>query len=152
MPRAETEQSLKDRDEIATFVCERWKFDGFTFLDPKLYRLDGVFTKRGQLRLFFEAKQRREGFRSYPDFIISLGKLIAARSLMAETGLRSMVLARFADGVVASFDLLGAPHSLRIGGRTDRPDFAHDIEPVAVYQWDEAVILLDPRPQDGGAS
>jgi hypothetical protein len=157
MPRAETAKNLSDEDEIVQFVIAKYpkKYDGYLKISEMLYRLDGVLTQRHPFgysvpRLFYEAKARDITFGQYPSgYMISIGKLTAARELTAATGLRCCLLARFVDGVIASVDFATCRRSLRIGGRQDRPGFMHDVEPVAVIPWEEFAMLRGPDTKGG---
>ena len=157
MPRAETEQDRRNQTEIADCVCKAnaARYDGYIWLSEMLYRVDGCLFKWRDYdffrepKLFFEAKQRTFPFRGYPDYQISLGKIMAARWLKDATGCHVALFARFADGIVAGVDIT-KHDGLIIAGRPPRDGFPHDIEPMARLDWDRFKIIRDPRP-DGGA-
>jgi hypothetical protein len=152
MPKFETDESLRNRKEIADFVLRRWplRYDGYIFLKEMLYRLDGVLYKKDdgmqKPKLFFEAKHRFVPFRHFPDFQISACKLTAAIEFrhIAQTAL----FIRFSDGVIAAVDARKHDGTFIIGGRPNRPG-SLDVETMAVFQWDQFKIIHDPRKAEG---
>jgi hypothetical protein len=157
MPRAETEQDLIAEREIVTAIIAKFpkRYDGYLHLSEYGYRLDGALTQKhahgySVARLFYEAKDRDIDFGQYRDgLMIGVSKLVAAQGLTKATGLRCCFFPRFTSGVIGSVDF--AKHRgegyFRIGGRTDRADFDHDTEPVAMFPWEDINILIDPRQQ-----
>jgi hypothetical protein len=151
MPKAETDKDLENEKQIVGFVIAKYpkKYDGFIKISEMAYRLDGVLTQKHPFgysvpRLFYEAKQRDYPFGKYPSgYMIATSKLIAARALTLSTGLRCCLFVRFSDGVIASTDFATCRRELRIGGRQDRPEFMHDVEPVAIIPWGEFTKLRE---------
>lgn len=150
MPEFESEEDRRNQKEIADFVLRRYplRYDGYVFISPMLYRLDGVLYKKEdnglqKPKLFFEAKQRKVPFQHHENYLISSSKLVAARDLRDIAA--SALFVRFSDGVIAGVNL--AKHdgiSFVIGGRPCRPG-SHDIEPMAAFQWSQFKIIHDPR-------
>lgn len=152
MPHAETETDRRNQTEIADAVCKAnpARYDGYTWLSPYNYRLDGCLYKKHEWyqipKLFFEAKQRNYPFGHYPSgYRVSVGKLVAARWLRDVTGLRSSLFVRFSDGVVAGAMLESHDNHFLVSGRTDRDpaQFPHDIEPCVSIPWDKFKVI-DP--------
>jgi hypothetical protein len=152
----ETEADRLNQTEIADFVQRRYHFDGYVWLSPFGYRLDGCFYKADGLtrqpKQFFEAKCRSFAFGRYKEgYNISVGKLMAAHWLHDVTGLRSALYARFSDGVIAATDITHHQYGLVIGGRTDRNQ-PYDIEPMAQIPWDKFKIIRDATQKIAPAS
>jgi hypothetical protein len=154
MPKAETEKDLQAEREIVAHVIARNpdRYDNYLHLSEYGYRVDGVLTQKHRFgyavpRLFYEAKDRDIVWGQYASGVmISVSKVVTAHHLTSVTGLPSAFFARFNDGVVAGVPFTKARiGDLRIGGRDDRPDYPHDIEPVAMFRWDDFKILHDPR-------
>jgi hypothetical protein len=153
MPKAETENDLKNEAEIVGYIIAKYpkQYDGFMKIDHLGYRLDGVLTKRHEYgyavpKLFYEAKDRVGRFAGYPDYIISHSKVEAAQAMTEATQMRCCLFVRFADGVIASVDFARFDGRCRFGGRQDRPFFIHDSEPLAIFDWKDFVILREAAP------
>jgi hypothetical protein len=152
MPRAETAKNLQDEINIVTFIIAKYpnKYDGFLHLGELKYVLDGVLTKRregfgwSEVKLWYEAKQRTFPFGQYRDgYMIGANKVIAARQISSTAAHRCILFAGFSDGIIASFDFAKFSGEFFIGGRSDRPDFDHDIEPVALLPWEDFRVLRE---------
>jgi hypothetical protein len=148
-PRAETAKTLQDEIDIINFVLAKYpkNYDGYLKISELVYRLDYVLSKTNGVysipRLFAEIKVRAYPFGHYPSgYMISATKRMAARQITEMSSLRACMIIGFADGVIASCDF-DKPCSFRIGGRQDRPDFMHDIEPVAIYPWEHFKVLRE---------
>jgi hypothetical protein len=153
MPEFERENDRLNQKEIADFILRRWplRYDGYIFLSAMLYRLDGVLWKKEENglqkpKLFFETKQRTVPFRHFENYTISSSKLIAARDLRNIAP--AALFVRFSDQVIAAVDLAKHDGTFVVGGRPPRPG-SPDIEPMAVFQWEQFKVIHDPRP-DGG--
>jgi hypothetical protein len=152
-PRGETEESLRNRDEIAAHVlrANAARYHGWVPLEAMLYRIDGCFYRKEfwyQLpRLFFEAKQRSTPFGHFRDGLaISVGKIIAAQYLKKATGLPTAFFGRWSDGVVAGVELAKAGNCFVIGGRTDRIDImGEELEPMMLIPWPKFRIIPDVK-------
>jgi len=105
---------------------------------PVSYRLDAVAFRASECRGFAEIKRRNNKSTKYPTYMISLGKVLAARQLTAETGLRSRLFVLFTDHLTAVD--FAADFTVGIGGRTDRGDSA-DIEPCSYFDMDKFDII-----------
>jgi len=105
---------------------------------PISYRLDAIAFRASECRGFAEIKRRNNESTKYPTYMISLGKVMAARQLTTETGLRSRLFVLFTDHLTA-LDF-AADFTVGIGGRTDRGDIA-DIEPCAFFDMDQFDII-----------
>jgi hypothetical protein len=154
MPKAESELDRKNQTEIADAViaANPARYDGYIWLSPYNYKLDGCLYQKQHWyqvpRLFFEAKQRDYTFGFYKSgYRVSVGKLMAACILRETTNLPSALFARFSDRVIAGAMLDSHDHRFLISGRTDRPNFPHDIEPCVSIPWDKFKIIDDPRDE-----
>jgi hypothetical protein len=150
MVKAETEADLKAEAEIVGYIIETWpnQFDGFMKINDLGYRLDGVLTKKHAYgysipRLFYEVKNLRGNFGGTDDYIISHSKVLAAHTMSEATQMRCCLFARFGDGIIASLDFANFKGRCRFGGKQF---FVHDDEVLAIFQWNDFVILREATP------
>jgi hypothetical protein len=150
MVKAETETDLKAEAEIVGYVIERYpnQFDGFMKIDHLGYRLDGVLTQKHAYgysipKLFYEVKNLRGDIGATPDYIISHSKVLAAHTISEATQMRCLLFARFGNGVIASLDFARFSGRCRFGGKQF---FVHDDEVLAIFQWNDFVILREATP------
>jgi hypothetical protein len=148
MPKAEKEEDLKAEGEIVAVVLSMYpdRYDGHMKIDGLGYRLDGVLTKKHDYgyavpQLFYECKNLKQGFKQYPDYFISHSKVAEGMRLTQMTQMRSVIFARFAEGIIASCDMARFKGKCRFGAKQM---FVHDDETLAIFQWDDFVILHDP--------
>lgn len=157
MPKAETEQDLKNEVEICEIVlaANRARYDGYVKLSAHNYRVDRCFFKKEAWyqvpKLFCECKQRTFPFGQYKDgHVITVGKLIAAKWLKDTTGVPCALFSRFSDGIVAGALLSDHSSNLMLFGRKDRSDidpvlWDTDIDPCFCIPWNKFKIILDPN-------
>ena len=110
-------------------ACEIWKCTAEKL--PMKYELDYLLLREGKGVAWLEIKSRTNPRAAYPTYMISLGKIMAARRLSEASQLRSFLLVQWSDycGYVRLDSLLD--FTTAVGGRTDRGD-EQDIEPVAL--------------------
>ena len=110
-------------------ACEIWKCTAEKL--PMKYELDYLLLREGTGVAWLEIKSRTNPRGAYPTYMISLGKVMAARRLSEASQFPSFLLVQWSDycGYVRLDSLLD--FRVAVGGRTDRGD-PDDIEPVAL--------------------
>jgi hypothetical protein len=94
---------------------------------PKQYRLDFAVTDtERRVRAFLEVKRRHNAHDRYPDAILSLSKVVAAKHLSEVVGVRSWFAIQWDDAI--GYAPLDGHYTVSMTGRTDRGDW-QDIEP-----------------------
>jgi hypothetical protein len=148
MPKAEKEEDLLAEAEIVAVVLSKYpdRYDGYMKIDSLGYRLDGLLTKRHDYgyavpQMFYECKNLKQRFRQHPDYFISHSKVAEGMRLTQMTHLRSLILARFEGGLIASCDMARFRGQCRFGAKQM---FVHDDETLAIFQWEDFVILHEP--------
>jgi hypothetical protein len=119
-------------------ACEVWKCTAEKL--PIKYELDYLLLREGTGVAWLEIKSRTNSRTAYPTYMISLGKIMAARRLSEASQFPSFLLVKWSDycGYVRLDSLLD--FRTAVGGRTDRGD-EQDIEPVALIDLGEFVRL-----------
>ena len=124
-------ESDKDKAEerrIADILQARWNCQ-VTKL-PNAYNLDYACHRMKELRWFVEIKSRNCFSTAYPDIILSLHKVFAARQFAAETSKKCFFVVQWLDRL-AYANILKETWPIAWGGRDDRNDW-QDKEPVAL--------------------
>ena len=121
-------------------ACEVWRCSAEKL--PMKYELDYLLLREGRGVAWLEIKSRTNVRSAYPTYMISLGKVMAARRLSEATQFPSFLLVQWANvcGYVRLDSLLD--FRTAVGGRTDRGD-EQDIEPVALIPVGEFERLRD---------
>jgi hypothetical protein len=121
-------------------ACEVWRCSAEKL--PMKYELDYLLLREGKGVAWLEIKSRTNEYLAYPTYMISLGKVMAARRLSEASQLPSFLLVQWSDvcGYVRLDSLLD--FRTAVGGRTDRGD-EQDIEPVALIPVGEFARLRD---------
>ena len=121
-------------------ACEVWKCVAEKL--PMKYELDYLLLREGKGVAWLEIKSRTNTRLAYPTYMISLGKIMAARRLSEASQLPSFLLIQWSDacGYIRIDSLLD--FRTAVGGRTDRGD-EQDIEPVAMIPVGEFALLQD---------
>ena len=121
-------------------ACEIWKCTAEKL--PIKYELDYLLLREGKGVAWLEIKSRTNTRLAYPTYMISLGKIMAARRLSEASQLPSFLLIQWSDacGYIRIDSLLD--FRTAVGGRTDRGD-EQDIEPVAMIPVGEFALLQD---------
>lgn len=127
-PTYETEADLRNEREIISALNEHWQTKSTKL--PRSYGLDYTLTRAGQVTAFVEIKCRTVPLWQYDTYMISLAKVLKAKSLGSNVGVPALLVVRWND-MVGYIDLRSIDLDVQVGGRTDRGD-AQDIEPVCM--------------------
>jgi hypothetical protein len=129
-PRYETEESLVQETQVLTLLCHHWECIAKKL--PVRYELDYLLIRNRKAMGWLEIKVRAINYEYYPTYMISLGKVMAARKLTEATSLPSFLVVQWRDGKgYIRLDDLGE-FEITMGGRTDRED-DQDVEPVVLF-------------------
>lgn len=134
-PKYETAADLTNEQHVAGVM------DGLGYGLEKLpvqYRLDFAIFKDGRCLGFAEVKTRTFEMNKYPTVMISLSKVMAAKSLSDTTGLPCYLIVKYTD-VIARLDF-SDPYELRMGGRVDRGD-PQDRDICAFYPKERFTVV-----------
>ena len=137
-PRYETEEDRSGETAVLASLCRRWGCSAKKLSDR--YELDYLLLKERQGKAWLEIKIRTNEYDAYPTYMISFGKVLAARRLSQGSELPSFLLVQWTDckGYTRLDDL--KRFHVSIGGRTDREDF-QDIEPVVYIPTQDFIRL-----------
>lgn len=127
-PTYETEADLRNERELVAALNELWQTQSAKL--PRSYGLDYTLTRGGRVAAFVEIKCRTIPSWTYDTYMVSLAKVLKARSLGNGVGVPAILLVRWNDSV-GYVDLRTVDLQVEVGGRTDRGD-AQDIEPVCM--------------------
>jgi len=134
-PMYETEADRKKEQALAEAFAEH----GFEFYKlPIQYRLDFLVMKGDEPRAFIEVKHRNVRLFQYDTAMISLSKVIQARTLTQHTGLPAYLLNVYQD-CIARFDF-SDDFTLGKGGRSDRGD-PQDADVCAYFPIRAATVV-----------
>ena len=134
-PIYETEADRRKEQALA----DAFKQHGYDFYKlPIQYRLDFVVFKDNKAKAFIEVKHRNVRLLQYDTAMISLSKVIQARTLTQHTGLPAYLLNVYQD-CIARFDFAG-DYTLGKGGRSDRGD-SQDADICAYFPIQAALVL-----------
>lgn len=134
-PMYETDADRKKEQALA----DAFKQHGYDFYKlPIQYRLDFVVFKDNKAKAFIEVKHRNVRLLQYDTAMISLSKVIQARTLTQHTGLPAYLLNVYQD-CIARFDFAG-DYTLGKGGRSDRGD-SQDADVCAYFPIQAALVL-----------
>lgn len=139
-PKYETEEDRSGETAVLASLCRRWGCSAKKLSDR--YELDYLLLKKRRGKAWLEIKIRMNAHDAYRDYMISFGKVLAARRLSQGSELPSFLLVKWTDceGYTRLDDL--KRFHVSIGGRTDREDF-QDIEPVAYIPTQDFVWLKE---------
>jgi hypothetical protein len=139
-PRYETEEDRNGETAVVASLCRRWDCSANKLSDR--YELDYLLLREGRGKAWLEIKIRTNKRDAYRDYMISFGKVLAARRLSQGSGLPSFLLVKWTDcvGYMRLNDI--KRFYVSIGGRTDREDF-QDIEPVVYIPTQDFVRLRE---------
>lgn len=127
-PIYETEADLRNERELIAALNGLWRTESAKL--PRSYGLDYTLTRGGKVAAFVEIKCRTVPSWQYDTYMISLAKVLKARSLGSGANVPAILLVRWNDSA-GYVDLRTVPLDVEVGGRTDRGD-AQDIEPVCM--------------------
>lgn len=128
-PNYESPLDLEREAGTAAIVGPIWNVQ--THKNPRFYQIDYSLLRGGIIKAWAEIKWRNYEFGHYPDYMISLHKVMAAIDHHRMTGLPVYLVANF-QGDIRYADLTKDSCTLdplKIGGRKDRDD-PQDLEPV----------------------
>lgn len=137
-PMYESEYDLEEEIKIISIVSRKFKCS-FSKL-PLRYSLDYAIVRDGNVVAFCEMKSRTNNMGKYDTYILSLGKVISARSMYQNTNLPCLLIVKWSDAI-GYIDLM-SEFSLKIGGRSDRSDW-QDNEPVAHFKTSSFRMITD---------
>lgn len=129
-PHYENRKSLQKEHALAQGLEKRWECKLKKL--PIKYMLDYAVWKNRQISAWVELKCRTITFEQYDEYMISLSKVMAAKDLSRNTGLKSFLVVQWSNKT-AFLQLDNAPYKLRMGGRKDRND-PDDIEPCCYFK------------------
>ena len=129
-PYYENRKSLQKEHALAQGLEKRWECKLKKL--PIKYMLDYAAWKNRQISAWVELKCRTIPFEQYDEYMISLAKVMAAKDLSRNTGLKSFLVVQW-NNKTAFLQLDNADYELRMGGRKDRSD-PDDIEPCCYFK------------------
>ena len=129
-PRYETKENLAQETEVLELLCRQWTCVAKKL--PDRYELDYLLMRGEKAKAWLEIKVRTNNHRNYSTYMISLGKVLAARKMTEGTSLPSFLAVQWQDRMgYIRLDRLEETEIV-MGGRTDRGD-AQDVEPVVLF-------------------
>lgn len=135
-PQYENDKTLAvERKIIERFAPQ---VDCESFKNPISYRVDFSLIRKGEIVAFAEAKRRYHNAGTYPTFMLSLGKYLAACEMARMTSTTSLVVVQWND--VMGYTLFPCEFTLAIGGRDDRND-GQDKEPCIFVEMKHFIFL-----------
>lgn len=137
-PTYETGSDLRAEREIVQYLSDKWGL--FPQKLPTRYILDYAFSDRKSIKCFVEIKDRKVPVNQYPDYMISVQKVMFAKALTETTKIKCGLVVRWNCGTVGVIDLLSSPDAVRWGGRNDREDL-QDMEPCIYWNLDRFTSL-----------
>jgi hypothetical protein len=135
-PRYESDSDRKGEADLLSFVCRRWDCTAEKLSDR--YELDYLLLRNGVGCAWLELKIRTNAKAAYPTYMISFGKIMAARRLSGGSKLPSFLAVQWTDGIHYTRLDEVKRFEVAIGGRRDRDD-AQDIEPVILIPMDDFI-------------
>lgn len=137
-PLYESPADLKNEESVLSVICEKWKSEAAKL--PIKYGVDYMLLRSGDAVASCEIKCRTNPMEQYPDYMISLGKLIDAKAIRDLTGIPFLLIIRWTDKI-GYWRLPDDPKVItRMGGRTDRND-SQDVEPCAFIPIQDFAVL-----------
>tara|TARA_R110000796_G_scaffold80084_1_gene177348 strand:- start:908 stop:1324 length:417 start_codon:yes stop_codon:yes gene_type:complete len=136
-PIYETSFDIGREAAVATLFAEA--NDMAWVRNPSKYPIDISFTEDNQIVLFGEIKCRKVKKDTYPTYMLSVSKVIAAKALTDATGVECLLIVDWKD-TSGWINLSDKPDSVGFGGRTDRGD-RQDVEPVVYFNIDRFIVF-----------
>jgi len=128
-PLYENDADLVSESLTLDLIEKKWRCEGVKL--PIKHQLDYLLQRRNRGVAWVEIKVRKNPAAQYPTYMISLTKIMAARSLSEASRLPSFLVVQWSDSVAyIRMDSL-LDFEISIGGRRDRND-DQDIEPVVL--------------------
>jgi hypothetical protein len=135
-PQYENDETLKIEKAIIDRVAPQ--FDCTAFKNPVSYRVDFSLIRKKEIVAFAEVKRRYHALKTYPTFMLSLGKYLAACEMARMTSTTALVIVQWNDAT--GYALFPCEFTLAIGGRKDRPD-DQDEEPCIYVEMKHFIFL-----------
>ena len=129
-PVYESQSDIDYEKHVADVFANRHRMDWVR--NPSKYPIDISFMRGDSIVLFGEIKCRKVNKDTYPTYMISVSKIMAARALTNATGVECLLIVKWKDNC-GWINLNKDPDSVGFGGRVDRND-NQDLEPVAYYE------------------
>lgn len=132
-PVYETREDLTRESAVAGVLEAAWRCR--TAKLPRRYIVDFSLHRSGKINAWAEIKTRTCESSAYPNYMLSLEKLLAGMRLERETGLPFLLVVKWRDQTAFCAPSKVA-YEISFGGRFDRGD-AQDVEPVALIPISE---------------
>jgi len=141
MPRKlyESKQDLSKENELAKQISYRWACSLRKL--PIHYHLDFAAEREGKIVAFMEFKCRTSEMNKYPTYMISMSKMMTARSMYGVSGKESFLIVQWKDKI-AKCEMLWCKYEVGMGGRTDRGDW-QDVDPCCYIPLSEFTVIAD---------
>ena len=112
----ETELDLKNEQSVVNALSVHW---GFQFLKlDRRYQADFMAVDGDDLKLWVEVKCRSISHTEYPTIILELDKCLAMWNLSQNTGVPSLFVAKWTDGL--GWIKIAPPFRVKFTGKNDR--------------------------------
>ena len=137
-PTYEVSQDLLNEQDIILRFIDHFGGHLTPFKMPIQYKLDFCLGDGSSAKVFAEVKVRKNNKEKYSTYIISLSKVMAAKSIKESTGLDTVIIVGWTDCI--GYTNLNNDWPIKVGGRTDRNDW-QDIEPLAHIPISEFTVI-----------
>jgi hypothetical protein len=126
-PIYETEDDLSNERRVANLLERKWKCN-LVKLQPR-DEFDFAAVREDTVTGFVEVKHRQVPTWQYPNYFISMKKILAAHQTFQATGIAVVLAVQFNDAL--GFTAISSKkYPVKMGGRYDRGD-PQDVEPVS---------------------
>lgn len=122
-------------------VCGRWRCEAFKL--PQYHSLDHALIRGRKVFALCEVKVRSSSWRKYDRVMMGLEKVLAARQIGRNSGLKTFLIIRWTDGV--GFINFEADFDVEIAGRKDRG--TDESQLMAMFNIEDFVFIR--RNDDG---
>lgn len=136
-PIYETSRHLSAEQQLADIICQ--KFNCTLSKMPIKYGLDYAAARNKEICAFLELKCRTNPMQQYPDYMLSMHKLMAAQQILITTALQCLLVVSWTDAIGYT-EINPDCYNYGISGRKDRND-PDDIEPVGYIPIDQFKII-----------
>ena len=135
-------QADRDNELLAiNEVCKKWRCQVFKL--PTFHTLDHALIRGRQVFAIGEVKVRSSSWRKYSRVMVGLEKVMIARQIGRNSGLKTFLFVRWTDGL--GFINFEADMTVEIGGRTDRGGDESSL--VAMFDINDFIFI---RKEDDG--
>ena len=136
-PIYETDEDLKKERSLSDVISKSWKCE-LQKLQPR-DPFDYAAVRDGKVVAFVEMKNRTNECGKYDTYMISMTKLMHARSIKEATEIQSILAVKWTDSV-GWVKLNNITAHVTMGGRFDRND-PQDVEPVCHIDMRDFVMI-----------